>query len=375
MTRTIANTAGSRYAALRARAWPILQTAAAAVAAWYLAKLLLPTEEPVFASVAAVIALGATYGQRPERAIELIGGVVLGIGVADLIIYAIGTGPAQLGLMVVLAMAAAVLMGGGAVLVTEAAVSAILLVLIEPNGDLLPPTRLIEALAGGGVALAVSALAFPPNPLLLVGRSTQAIFAELGRTLEELAWVLESGELRNAEAALGDARAIDVRVRELEDALAVGRETARFSPGRRSARNDLDRYERSARQIDYAVRNTRVLARHVLRFLRAGGSASPELTHSIRDLAAAVWALGAVVEDPALGAAEVRRHAARASRGATRSYEADRELRLAEIVAQVRSTSVDLVRAAEAAGATDGAPQEQPSEELLLEPVRDEAPV
>src|SRR5687768_4116833 len=89
MTRTIANTAGSRYAALRARAWPILQTAAAAVAAWYLAKLLLPSQEPVFASVAAVIALGATYGQRPERAIELIGGVVLGIGVADLIIYAI----------------------------------------------------------------------------------------------------------------------------------------------------------------------------------------------------------------------------------------------------------------------------------------------
>ena len=166
-----------------------------------------------------------------------------------------------------------------------------------------------------------------------------------------------------------------MRVRELEDALTVGRETARFSPGRRSARNDLDRYERSARQIDYAVRNTRVLARHVLRYLRAGGSASPELTHSIRDLAAAVWALGAVVEDPAQGAAEVRRHAARASRGATRSYEADRELRLAEIVAQVRSTSVDLVRAAEAAGATDGAPQEQPSEELLLADAREEAPV
>ena len=38
---------------LRGRAWPILQTAVAAVAAWYLAKLVLDVEQPVFASIAA----------------------------------------------------------------------------------------------------------------------------------------------------------------------------------------------------------------------------------------------------------------------------------------------------------------------------------
>ena len=80
---------------LRLRAWPILQTAAAAVGAWYLAKLLLPQEQPVFASIAAVIALGATYGQRSERALELIGGVVLGIGVAALLCGAMATGPGR----------------------------------------------------------------------------------------------------------------------------------------------------------------------------------------------------------------------------------------------------------------------------------------
>ena len=159
---------------LRVRAWPILQTAAAAVAAWYLAKLLLPEQQPVFASIAAVVALGATYGQRSERAIELVGGVVLGIGVADLLVRAIGTGPAQIGLMVLLAMSAAVLLGGGPLLVTEAAVSAILLVVLEPTSAGLAPSRVVEAVVGGGVALAVSALAFPPDPVLLVGRSAQA---------------------------------------------------------------------------------------------------------------------------------------------------------------------------------------------------------
>ena len=111
---------------LRVRAWPILQTAAAAVAAWYLAQLLLPERQPVFASIAAVVALGATYGQRSERALELIGGVVLGIGVADLLVRALGNGPAQIGVMVLLAMSAAVLLGGGPLLVTEAAVSAMI---------------------------------------------------------------------------------------------------------------------------------------------------------------------------------------------------------------------------------------------------------
>ena len=34
------------------------------------------------------------------------------------------------------------------------------------------------------VALAISALAFPPNPLLAVGRSAQGIFGALGHSLE-----------------------------------------------------------------------------------------------------------------------------------------------------------------------------------------------
>src|SRR3712207_7093041 len=52
---------------LRPSTVPILQTAVAAVAAWYLAVLLLPIENPTFASIAAVICLGATYGKRPQR--------------------------------------------------------------------------------------------------------------------------------------------------------------------------------------------------------------------------------------------------------------------------------------------------------------------
>jgi uncharacterized membrane protein YgaE (UPF0421/DUF939 family) len=352
---------------LRGRVWPILQTAIAAVAAWYLAQLLLPETKPVFASIAAVICIGATYGQRRERAVELIGGVVLGIGVADLLLLAIGTGPLQLGVLVVLAMGVAVVLGGGPILVTEAAVSAILLVLIEPASSGLPPARLFEALIGGGVALGIAALAFPQDPLLLVGRSVQSIFGELGVSLGRVAEALAEGDPARATAALASARELDERVREFEQALVIAHETARFSPGRRSARPELVRYSRSARHVDYAVRNTRVLARHVARFLRAGGRAPDELADSISDLTAAVWALAAELDEPARGSGQVRANASRAATRATLSFEGERELGLAEIVAQVRSTAIDLIRASEAAAPSGELPQEPPSEELLVE--------
>src|ERR671929_1452678 len=82
---TLARARGRVRATLR----PVLQTAAAAVGAWYVALLLLPDPRPAFASIAAVVALGASYGQRGQRAVQLVLGVVLGITLADLIVQLI----------------------------------------------------------------------------------------------------------------------------------------------------------------------------------------------------------------------------------------------------------------------------------------------
>ena len=135
------------------------------MAAYYLAQLLpLEDNRPVFASIAAVISLGASYQQRGRRAAELIAGVVLGLTVADLIINAIGNGPLQIGLMIVLAMSAAVILGGGELLVSEAAVSALLLASIEPTNSGYSPDRFLEALTGGAVAMAVGIAVLPARP-------------------------------------------------------------------------------------------------------------------------------------------------------------------------------------------------------------------
>src|SRR4051812_28332487 len=153
--------------------------------------------------------------------------------------------------MVALAMTAAVLLGGGELLTAESAVSAILIVSLDPGSShAFTANRILEGVIGGGVALAVSALLFPPDPALAVARAGQAVFAGLGASLERLATALRAGDPTAAAEALERARALDLA--EFQEALEAGRETARLSPRRRAALTALERYGTSFGQVDYA---------------------------------------------------------------------------------------------------------------------------
>jgi uncharacterized membrane protein YgaE (UPF0421/DUF939 family) len=353
---------------LRGRLLAIVQTAAAAVVAWELAVLLLPDPRPAFASIAAVIAVGASHGQRFSRAFQLVCGVVLGITIASLMLDLVGTGAWQMGVLVVLAMGTAVALGGGEMVVVEAGVSAILLVALDPGAAAgFSPNRILEGVIGGATALAISATFFPPDPALGPGRAAQTMFVELGRALERLATALESRDASVAERALVDARGIDSLIRSVEEELATGRETARFSPAPRGTREVLDRMERSIPQIDYAVRNTRVLARNVVALVRDGEEVPDQLAGAVRDLSHSVWELAASYDAPS-HAEPGRRLAVRAANEAAAAGNERPDVVL--VGGQVRSVAVDLVRAAELV-AEDAQPvDERPTEELLVAPAR-----
>src|SRR5690348_2564339 len=202
-TRAPARLARAR---LRGQIWPLLETAGAAGVAWYVARLTLPDQQPSFAAIAAVIAVGASYAERPRRAIELMLGVVVGLSAADLLVHAIGSGPLQVGATVTVAMVTALLLGGGPLLVSEAGVSAILMTTLPSASAPIFPTRPIEAAMGAGVALAVSSLAFPPDPRLHVARAVDALLGRLAWTLEDVAAALERGDRALGESALATAR-------------------------------------------------------------------------------------------------------------------------------------------------------------------------
>src|SRR5215218_7312988 len=344
---------------LNGRTFAIVQTAIAALIAWYACVLLLPDPQPVFACIATVIAIGASHGEHRQRATQLVAGVVCGLAVADLIIHFIGSGAPQLAVMVVLAMSVAVLLNGSELVISEAAVSAMLLVMTSSGS--FSPNRILEAVIGGAVALAVTLLV-SPDPILPVSRAAQAVFGDLGRALERTAAANDEGDAGRAEQALEQARSIEPLLRDFDDALATSRETVRTAPTRFGDREPIDRYDRSLEQIDLAVRNTRVLARHSLRAIRAG-EAPGELRDAVFDLAGSVWALAAAYDEPER-AGEARELASAAAVEAT-ALGATGGLAVAEVAAPVRSTAVDLMRAAELVA---GAPEALATEELLLMP-------
>ena len=201
------------------------------------------------------------------------------------------------------------------------------------------PNRYPRGAIGGAVALAITLL-FPPGPLP-VGRAAQAVFGRLGRALERTASAL-GGATPAAPSRPSTRRAPST-------ACCVARRRADHQPRDRphhatrfADREPIDRYAR-ARAVDLAVRNTRVLARHAL---RACARARAPVERREPSTTSPWLRVGA---SRRLRPAGPRRGGPRAGLRGRRNATARRPAgdALAEVAEPVRSTAVDLMRAAE----------------------------
>lgn len=353
----------TRVRRVRNAGFAIVQTGIAAGLAWFMAKLIVGTPDPFFAPAAAVISVGLQRGQPLRRSAELSAGVAIGIGIAFLLRSAIGLGSIQIGAIVALTILAALLVDASIVLVNQAAISAVLVMTLPSAALGNGPDRFFDALIGGAVALVIGQLAFARNPASSVVELAGDVLGELAAKLRDGALALERAELARAQAALDSLRALDGMIAQLFDALARAQEAAAFSPTRRRSRDALEPYGPAARQIDYAVRNGRVLLRTVAAAIRTGVSAPPELAQSIRTLADSVDALARQLGEGA-GEDTTRELAIRAGREATEILATQNDLRTTMIVGQVRATVVDLLRASglEGQGARAALPPAQPED-------------
>ena len=330
-----------RLRRVRGELWPILQTTVAAGAAWAIATTI--HSRPFFAPVSAVISLGVARGRRSVRAVELTVGVAVGIAVADLIVRLLGGGTLVLMLVVALSMGAALLLGAGTILVNQAAVSAILVVATLQPGASPSPSRFVDALIGGGVALLVGQVLFPRDPLRAMAKAARPVVEDLAVALALTAEGLREGDEERARRALEIARATEDDLGGFYDAVAVARETFVLRGPARRTRERLPLYAEAAQQMDYAVRNTRVLIRRALNAVRRGRPAPPDLAEAVELLAEAVRALGNQLAEPG-GEAVTRRLALEAAVKATSVLDRDPGLSINVIIGQVRSTAIDLLR-------------------------------
>ena len=295
--------------------------------------------------MAAIITLGTTVGQRGQRAAEVALGVALGIAVADLLVLQIGTGAAQLALVVALATSAAIFLGSGQMLATQAAVSAALVATLQPPTDGISFARFLDALVGGGVALLINALVLPARPLDLMRRAAEPLLDELAAALEDVAVAVERRDRELAVASLERARAIDELGARFGEAVDVSRETTRYAPPRRRARGAVESYADAAGRIDLAVRNVRVLARGTIRALSLDENVPPEIAGALRDLAEAVRGAGGRARGP--GARPPRSASPPCARPPRPRWcsRPPGNLSVSVIVGQIRSTAADLLAA------------------------------
>ncbi|MFS8098291.1 FUSC family protein [Lentzea alba] len=327
----------------RGAALPIVQSALSAGLAWLVATLVIGHEHPFFAPIAAVICLGVSLGQRLRRVGELVVGVSVGVGVGDALIGWIGSGPWQIALVVGLAMSGAVLLDGGSVIALQAGSSAVLV------ATLLPPSagggfdRMIDALTGGLVGLAVAAL-LPANPVTVAQRQLKALTNTLSSALRNIAEALTEDDAVKAAGVLAELRTSQSTIDDYKSALQTGSEIARIAPIRWRSKDELSRYQTAAGPVDYAIRNTRVLARRTMAALKAHEEIPDGVPEVLKDYADAVDCLKAELEK-----GKEPKQTREAVRNAARVLTARRlggdGFSSKVVLAQIRSVAVDLLQA------------------------------
>ncbi|WP_296606912.1 FUSC family protein, partial [Nocardioides sp.] len=205
--------ARARVRRWQSKTWQIGQCAIAAAVAWLVAADLLGHPTPFFAPVAAVVALGTSYGQRLRRVLEVTVGVAVGVFLADLLVVGLGSGWWQIGLIVALAMSSAFLLDGGQLFVTQAAVQSIVVASLVPDPGA-AFTRWTDAVVGGVVAL-VAATVVPAAPLRRPREQAAVVMRKTAALLRAAGEVMTDGEADRAMALLADARSTDYLIREL----------------------------------------------------------------------------------------------------------------------------------------------------------------
>ena len=220
--------------------WSIVQTPVAAGLAWYIAHTLLGHHQPFFAPTAAAVSLSKNRVLRGQRALQLIVGVVLGIGIGTAVKAVAGSttsgrGAVAIGVAAAVALLAALAVGGGffahgVLFVNQSATSAIMMIAVA--GTATGPERLSDALIGGGVTLVITVVLFPAAPLPLIQGAVRQVFGVLRDTLGRLAELAGTGGTADPGWALAVGERVQTKLAGLQQAQATAGQVASLAPRR-----------------------------------------------------------------------------------------------------------------------------------------------
>lgn len=319
-----------------------LQAGVAAALSWIFAHEVLNNPQPVFAPISAVGTLAASVGQRLRRTVELIAGVAVGVFLGDILIYFLGTGGWQLGVVVTTAIVLTIFFGASVAIVIQAAATAVLIVTLSPSTQNLEIPRFVDAFIGGGIALLVTAVLLPLNPLRVINRAARPALDLLATQLDVTAEALRNRDQHSAQRALERLRENKEELATFVEAIEGAKETSTLSPARWHRRSELTHYAEAADPIDRSMRNSGTLIRRAVTMIEDEEPVPEPLPDAVAHLAESVRLLRhefAVGEEPE----KARERSLRAVSEAGRAYGEGVGFSGSVVVAQVRTTASDLL--------------------------------
>lgn len=275
---------------------PILQITIAATISYLFAHFVLGHEHPLFSVTVVITALGFSRDARPRRIIDTALGMVLGIAASEVLQSLLGDGIWQLALILFTCLVVARFVTGSNAFTLAAGIQS-MLVYISPAPIGGPFVRTIDALVGGVVALAATAL-IPRDPRGLASKDAAKLFEVFLDTLAALRFALTKVDQKLADAALSQVRRtqplVDNWRLSLDSAIAI----TRVSPFLRKYQGELSSHVRLLRSMDLATRNLRVVVRRV-DFLIRDGVQRDYLAKLVQEIYEASKLLAEGYEDPA----------------------------------------------------------------------------
>jgi uncharacterized membrane protein YgaE (UPF0421/DUF939 family) len=343
--RATDDTFGARLELLRRRWRLLIRLAVGTGASFYIASGVLGHRQAFFAPIAAVITLIASGASRRLRTLlELVFGVATGVLVGELLILAIGRGPWQVALVVVLAVSVGTLVGLTGLALNQAATSSVLLAAVVPiSGSDVAITRFSDALVGGVCGMAM-VLLLPRNVVRDIDREVQRILTGLAAVLRKEAHALRDRDSQLADDSMADAERMSPMLTTLTATATNVSEVARISPIRWRQRAHVELYTSTVIDLDNAVRDARTMGRKISALLRHGEPVPEGLDIAIDALASAVEIFANDLSERD-DFEEARRELVEAARMASVALPEAATMNSAAIAAQIRSLAADLMYA------------------------------
>jgi uncharacterized membrane protein YgaE (UPF0421/DUF939 family) len=293
---------------VRAVAAPVLETSAAAGIAWWFAHDVLGHAQPFFAPIAAAVSLSTSEVQRARRTAQMVIGVLLGIGVAELLQPLVGSGAIAIAIVVLVTLVVAVavgigFVGEGMMFVNQAAASAILVVALHRAGT--GGERATDALVGGAAALVIGVLLFPVEPLRLLWRAEDGVLRAVRSVLMREPLPRARGRDPDIDWALAASHEVHRRLTALTAARRTAGASVRIAPRRMRMRGRVESEERRVAGMYLLAGGALSLVRAIADAEEDGTGIEGEVLEEVDSLAAAVpsllaaerpWAALALVE-------------------------------------------------------------------------------